>query len=78
MKDFDDLKKTKSFPNQHYRFPVSNEPLASNFIVNPEQISPLIKSSEERIKALEKEVCELKILIALSILNRWITEKEIH
>jgi len=56
LRDFEDLKRTKNFPGQNYRFPVSNEPLTSSFIVNPEQISPLLKASEERIKALEKEV----------------------
>ena len=28
----------------------------NNFIINPEQISPLIKASEDRIQALEEEV----------------------
>jgi len=43
--------------------------------VNPEQISPLVKASEERIKALEKEVFKRKY--CLLIINRWITGKEI-
>lgn len=56
VREFEDLKRSKYYPSQNYRFPVSNEPLVSGFIVNPEQISPLLKTSEERIKALEKEV----------------------
>lgn len=60
MKEFEDLKRTKYFPNHNYRFPVSNEPLASSFLINPEQISPIIKASEERIKSLETEV-EIKL-----------------
>lgn len=44
------------FPNQQYRFPVSNEAVASSFIINPEQITPALKAAEERIKALEAEV----------------------
>jgi len=56
LREFEDLKRSKYYPGQNYRFPVSNEPLVSGFIVNPEQISPLLKTSEERIKALEREM----------------------
>lgn len=44
------------FPDRQYRFPVSNEAVASSFIINPEQITPALKASDERIKALEAEV----------------------
>lgn len=55
-RDFENIKRTKHFPNTSYRFPVSNEPTGTNFVINPEQINPVLKASEDRIKALEDEV----------------------
>ena len=51
----------------------------NNFIINPEQISPLIKASEDRIQALEEEVylC-YKFIQLINQLQMYAREREMN
>ena len=52
-KQYEELLRRKHFqPFPKY----GSENVATSFIISPDQISPLLKAGEERIKALEEEV----------------------
>jgi hypothetical protein len=52
------------------KFQMLNEPVMSDFIIDPSQINPVLKASDNRIKALEEEVVQKVILIP-----RWISAR---
>jgi len=55
IKQYEDVQ-MQTFMPKGYKFPITKDPLMSDFIIDPEQISPVLKASESRIKALEEEV----------------------
>lgn len=48
-----------------------NEPVMSDFIIDPSQINPVLKASDNRIKALEEEVGSRIVELTL----RWKLER---
>jgi hypothetical protein len=57
LRQYEDVQMQTFLPRTG-KFPTTKDPLMSDFIIDPEQISPILKASEARIRALEEEVLD--------------------
>jgi hypothetical protein len=55
MRQFEEIQRAK-WINPGTKYPINKDVYTSNYVISPDQISPVLKACDDRIKSLEEEV----------------------